>query len=192
MEPATRSVLRTSPWCGDVVPQAVLADAFARVRAEVGPGVAPVELLVPLGSAIDSLVANGIDSAIAVLEAELEAEVLDNDGQLKHAVLLMPTFKTVQLDVNATFATLTPNGKLLNPLLFWLCSHTWLKLLMPLSSVVFAVCTNLYWADLVGEAWVVPAFIVVELAHLPAVHLLNLTALREVGKSFSAWFFSCQ
>ena len=92
----------------------MLADAFARVRAELRPGVTPVELLLPLGSAIDSLEANGVDSAIAALGAELEAEVLNNDDELEHAVLLMPTFKAVQLDVNATFATLTPNGKLFN------------------------------------------------------------------------------
>jgi hypothetical protein len=158
---------------------------FAAVRSRIETRARPEDVVL-LQSVIEALRAGGVEHALG--------EVCDaaEGGALEEAVLLVPTVETIELDTNATLASLGPGGSWLNTVLLKITRNRLFTLLLPLTSVLYAVTTHLYWAEQVEAGWVVLTLALVIATFSPIFGLCNVRAVQVLVGSFENIFFLSQ
>ena len=162
------------------------SESFAAVRSRVGMGAQPEDVVL-LQCVIEALRTHGVEHALSVLDLASEGE-----GRLEDAVLLVPMFETVKLDEGATLASLGPGGSRLNRVLLNITQTRLHKLLVPLTVVMYAVATHLYWAEQLAAGWVIVTLTALITSFVPVINLCNLHVLRVLLSSFQFWFYVSQ
>jgi hypothetical protein len=139
---------------------------------------------------LEALEAGGVSEALSVLALADPASGASGGRSL---VMLAPTFRTTEVDTTRTLASAAPlGGTSMSVWMLRLSTRAWFKYVLTLSTLVYSVLTNLYWAEKVGASSLVAALAVWFSLHTVVVNLVNLRALMVVVRCFNFWFWVFQ
>ncbi len=146
--------------------------------------------LLVVDMALEALEAGGVSEALSALAL---ADPASGAPGARNLVMLAPTFRTFEVDTTRTLASAAPlGGASVSEWMLRLSTRAWFKNVLPLSTLVYSVLTNLYWAEELGASSLVLALAVWFALHTIVVNLVNLRALMVVVRCFNFWFWVLQ